>query len=156
MGTPFLRWHGARIDLDDDTVSLWSSSPESKQYAEPFRIQGRSTCTDSEAGSAEVALVEAGEAALKTLEDQSHPYVFTTEEVVVPARAGVGVEVELPSTLAGEEVVLVPLPDLDRKAYANKRELRLHGPILVKPVLDAASSCKSKCVVYSSVQLWVA
>jgi hypothetical protein len=164
LGTPFLEKNNALINTGDGTVTLMHQ--ESPTVIETVvTASGLQARADAGAdGAAEESATAAGgqsaaqvgrrtvgavarsiDEVLAELDQASHPYVFTTEEVTLPAAGGLGVQVQLPHTFAGEEIVLVPLPDSDTTAYANRKRLRLHGPLIVKP--DAEGN--TKAVIYN-------
>ncbi|KAL1524596.1 hypothetical protein AB1Y20_019485 [Prymnesium parvum] len=112
LGVPFMRKTRMVVDVNSDTVSLYH--------------QGDVMATKVTTGPSSM------EFTINSVLDCTHPLAFTMEEYTIPAGAGLGVRVQLPAVYEGLDVQLLPLPDSAREFFANKRGLRLHGPLVAR------------------------
>ena len=115
LGIPFLAEAKGQIDVSSGDVSLVHG--DSLIVAE---------CISSRDDVKRLS-ISSCERAQETLRSVSNPYVFSTKEYTVPGWGGLGIRVQVPHTLEGETVHLLPLPDAETKLFANRRGLRLHG-----------------------------
>ena len=126
LGVPFFKAHNARLDFYKSSVSIQHGGVEMVTAA---------TADDSHEDFVN---------AVRALEETSHPFGVAHDEYFFPKGATVGVKIQVPPSLAGEPVTLLPLPDADASLHANRVGLRVVGPLVAVPDEKGQVTCMVK------------
>ena len=119
LGLPFARQNNFVIDVGQNEIVLDAARPEGQEGVDRIRV----AC--EEAADSRDSIVAA-------VTNNYAPLVYAAKETVVKGWSDSKVELQLPTSLAGQKVYLLVMDPRDTESYAVQRGLRL-SEVIVEP-----------------------